>query len=224
MALVQMDDAGLHAHGLQGSHRADAQQCVLRKPDRAVADVEAAGDPAVDPRVLGTLRIEQEESHTADVDAPHLHDDLSTAYRHSDGERFAVLVPDEHGGQAFGLDPQPVFVLISGVVDALDEISLVVEEADAHHGHRPVGGLLEHVTGEHAQPARVDGERGMDGELSAEEGYGTSGIGASQGAWRSELLFQLVAQTLRGGDRLAVAGGSFQGRGRGFAEQAHRIL
>ena len=59
-------------------------------------------------------------------------------------------------GSAVRVGLDPVLVLPSGRVDALVEVALPVHEPDPDHGQRLVGGLLQDVAGQHAEPARVD--------------------------------------------------------------------
>ena len=58
--------------------------------------------------------------------------------------------------------------LAPGARDALDEVAAAVEEADGDHRHAELGGGLQVVAGEDAQPARVDREPGLEAELHAE--------------------------------------------------------
>ena len=53
------------------------------------------------------------------------------------------------------------------------EVAGPVEEADPDHRQGEVGGLLDDVTGQDAQPAGVHGQRRVHAELSAEERDGT---------------------------------------------------
>ena len=92
--------------------------------------------------------------------------------RDGDRDGLAVLAGDERAGHAVGVRVDPVLVLPAGGVDALAEVAVAVHQADGDERQRPVGGLLEDVAGEHAEAARVDGQRPVDGVLRAEERRG----------------------------------------------------
>ena len=136
VALVEMDDAGVDPHRPERAQRADAEQRVLGEPDGAVGDVEAPGDPAIDPPVLRAFGVEQVEGGAAHLHPPDLDHHLASAEGDPDGERVAVIAGDQGGGQALRVHRPPVLVLIAALVDALEEVALAVEEPDA----RPWGG------------------------------------------------------------------------------------
>src|SRR5439155_24687267 len=119
--------------------------------------------------VLPTLRVEQVEGDTADVGSPHLNHDIAATQRDGHRQRDAVLVVDKSSRNAFGIDLEPVLLLVPRLIHALLEISLPVEEADADHAQTEVRCLLEDVAGEDAETARVDGQGTMNRELGAQE-------------------------------------------------------
>ena len=172
MALVEVDDAGLHAERVQHAHAADAEQRVLPQPDLGVADVKPRGDPAVRDAVLGPVGVEQQQRHAADVDPPHLGHDVAAHDGDGDRQRLAVVAGDERRGDAVGVRLDPVFVLPARAVDALAEVAVAVHEPDREHRHAAVRGLLENVAGQHAEATGVDRERAVDRVLGAEEGDG----------------------------------------------------
>jgi hypothetical protein len=169
VALVEVHDAGIDAQRMQRAHAADAEQRVLPQAHAGVAHVQARGDPAVREVVLRPVGIEQQQRHAPDVDAPDLRDDLALADRHGDRHGPAVVAGDERCRHALGIRLDPVLVLPAGGVDALAEVAVAVHQADRHQRQAHVGGLLEDVPREHAEPARVDGQRLVNGELGAEE-------------------------------------------------------
>ena len=175
VALVEVHDARARCPARERADAADAEQRVLPQPHLGVADVEARGDPAVGDAVLRAVGVEQQQRHAADVDAPHLGDDVAAGDRDGDRERLAVLAGDERGRHAVGIGVDPVLVLPAGAVDALAEVAVAVHQADRDERQRAVGGLLEDVAGEHAEAAGVDRQRAVDGVLRAEEGDGRSG-------------------------------------------------
>ena len=167
--LVEVEDAGLDAQRVERADGADPEQAVLAEPRERVALVEARGDPAVDRIVLVQLRVEEVQRHTADLRAPDVEGDLAAEERERQPERRAVGPRHLHRGQVLGDDLRPVLVLEAVPVDALLEVALPVEEADADHRDGEVACLLEDVTRECAEAARVDGQRGVDPELGAHE-------------------------------------------------------
>ena len=54
------------------------------------------------------------------------------------------------------------------IVEPLPEVAAPVEEADPDERHAQLGGCLESVAREHAEPARVDGEALVEPELERE--------------------------------------------------------
>ena len=70
VALVHVEHRGLDAARGERLDAADAEQDLLAQAVLAVAAVEAVGDGALGRRVLGHVRVEQQQRHAADVDAP----------------------------------------------------------------------------------------------------------------------------------------------------------
>ncbi len=167
--LVEVEDAGLDAERVQHAYGADPEEAVLAEPRERVALVEARGDPAVDRVVLVELRVEEVERHAADLRAPDVEGDLAAEERERQPQRRAVGRSHLDRREVLGDDLRPVLVLEPVPVDALLEVALPVEEADADHRDGEVAGLLEDVARERAEAARVDGQRGVDPELRAHE-------------------------------------------------------
>jgi len=70
VAFVEVPDGRLDAQGLDGAHAAHAQDQLLVEAHLAAADVEDVGDRPVRLVVVGDVRIEQQDRHAADLDAP----------------------------------------------------------------------------------------------------------------------------------------------------------
>jgi hypothetical protein len=223
MPLVEVHEAGLDAHRAQRAHAAHAEQDVLRQARVRVADVQPRGDPPGELVVLGPLGVEQVERDAAHVDAPDLRDDVDPADRDGHRERQAVVAGDERSGHAVGIGVDPVLVLPAPRVDALAEVALPVHEADGDHRDREVGRLLEDVAGQRAEPAGVDRQRGMDGELGTEVRGGTlGGDGAGDGVARQVLLHRLLEHG-RAAEQPGVRGGAAAGLGADLLEEADRV-
>ena len=169
MAFVQVADGRLDAERLQRADAADPEQRVLREPDRAIPLVEPRRRPAARRVVLGQLRVEQVERHAADVHPPDLEVGLAAEDVHGQPQRPAVGAGHARHRQALRIVLDPVLLLPPVQVEPLAEVAAPVEEADRNQRQGLVARLLEDVAGEHAEPARVDRQRGVDAVLRAEE-------------------------------------------------------
>ena len=174
----------------------------------------------------GRSRVEQEERHAPDVDAPDLRDDLLGADGDGDGDRLAVVAGDERHGLALGIGRHPRLVLPAGGVDALAEVALAVEQADGDERQRAVGGLLEDVAGQRAEPAGVDRQRGVDAVLGAEEAHRALGASPGRGVAGGAPGRRGCSPPARRPrcDQPVVGRGALQRVGRRLAQQAHRVL
>ncbi len=77
--------------------------------------------------------------------------------------------------------------LLAFAVDALAEVALRIEKADADERQAQVAGLFAVVTGEDAEAAGIDGQRLVEAEFSGEVGDGfVAALGMS-------LLYQLLS-------------------------------
>ena len=219
MTLVEVHDARLDPQRVQRAHAADAEQRVLAEPHAGVAHVQARGDPAVGEVVLRPVGVEQQQRHAADVHAPDLGDDRALADRHLDAQRLAVVAGDQRRGHALGIGLDPVLVLPAGGVDPLAEVAVAVHEADRDDRQAHVGRLLEDVAGEHAEPARVDGERLVDRVLGAEE-RGGAVLGDGLGQQRlGQLGRHGAVQVREAGEEVAVARQLGEAAGRRLLDQ-----
>ena len=153
VALVEMEHRGLDPERRERSHAADAKQELLTDPVLAVAAVE---------RVRQPLDLEQKERDRTDVLAPDGRLDRGAAHVDLDRDWLA----DESGG--FRIDGLVVLGLATRCVDALAEVAAAVEEPDADERHAQLGGRLQVVSGEHAEPAGVDRQPLVEPELHAE--------------------------------------------------------
>ena len=71
VALVQVPDGGLDAHGLERPHAAEAEDDLLLEAHVLVAAVQPRRQLAVPRRVLLDVGVEQEQPHLAGPDLPH---------------------------------------------------------------------------------------------------------------------------------------------------------
>ena len=72
--------------------------------------------------------------------------------------------------RGLGVDRLVLLRLAALLVEALPEVAAAVEQADADERHAELGGGLQVVAGEDAEPAGVDRQRLVDAELHAEVG------------------------------------------------------
>ncbi len=109
-----------------------------------------------------------------------------------DDDRLAVFTDGGLHGELVDVGLEVLFALPAGVVEALQEVSLAVEEADADERNVEVGGALDVVAGENAEAAGVDGEGFVEAELGGEVGDRTgakdAGVGCAPGAVGLEVL------------------------------------
>ncbi len=103
--------------------------------------------------------IEQEQRHSADVSAPHLHRDVVAASRHTNLQGPPARVCNPHHRQALGVGIEPVLVLPPRLVESLLERTLRVQQPEAHRGDALVRLLLQEVAHQHAEAAGVDRQR-----------------------------------------------------------------
>ena len=72
--------------------------------------------------------------------------------------RLDTVARHERGRRELGIDVDPVLVLPPRDVDALAEVSLSIQQADADHRQSAIGRRLQDVAGKYAKSAGVDRE------------------------------------------------------------------
>ena len=155
MALVQVEDRRLEAEPAEHAHAADAEHELLAEPVLAVAAVERVGDVARPVGVALDLRVEEVERHAADLRAPDAEPDgheLPVASASSTTGAIGTSVSGSRLVSMRGIALDLAVVL----VEPLAEVAAAVEEADADERDAELGGRLQVVAGEDAEPARVD--------------------------------------------------------------------
>ncbi len=217
VSLVEVDQGRFDAELAQHARAAHTEQRVLRQTDPVVAVIQAGGDPTTDGRVLRQRGVEQVQGYAADVDPPHVRDDVLVPHGHGHFDRRAVA-RDEHGGQRLGIDGGPVFVLVAAGIEALVEVAAPVTEADTYAGQVAVGRFLEDVAGEDAEAAGIDRERRMHREFGAEERNGVlCGVGR-------HVSIERRAERGDVADELWVVRGLLESRARQVAQEADRVV
>ena len=172
MALVAVEDVGLGMAGqaaedAQGPDPADAEERLLGQPVIRVAAVEPVGDVAGLLVVALDVRVHEEQRHAADLGRPQLGADGPVAHRDLDAG-LLLAVHEGADRQFVRIEDRVVLLLPARGVEALPEVALRVEQADADDRHAEVGGRLEVVAGEDAETAGVLGQHGGDAELGGE--------------------------------------------------------
>ena len=160
-----------------GAHAADAEEDLLAQAVLGLAAVEPVGDGAQVGGVLLHVGVEQVERHPSDLGLPHPGHERRAGQVDLDGDPVARR--ERHGVRV----EVGVALLLPAVGrQRLAEVAVAVEEADAHQRHAEVAARLEVVAGQHAEAARVLGERLGDAELRARSRRPTAAATPSR-AW-----------------------------------------
>ncbi len=136
------------------------------------------GDRAIRGIVLGDIRIQEQQRHSADVDLPDRHRDIAS--RELDGDLHLPPGGRHHppDRQLARLELGVDVLLVAVQVDLLTEVAMLVEEAHRHERNPEVGGGLEVISGQDSQAARVERDRLVDTELRTEVRDGVLELGA----------------------------------------------
>ena len=137
------------------------------------------------------------------------------------GDPSAVRHPGD--GQVVRLVREPVLLLPPRHVEPLAEVAAAVEEPDPHHGQRLVARLLDDVAREHAEPARVEGQRRVHAELGAQERDRAGDAGARLVRPR-EIRRHVLGQRLDPRDERRVALRRRLRRRPEVVQEAHRVV
>ena len=228
VALVEVKDPGGDAHGLECAEAADAEEELLTDAGAAVAAVEARGELEIFGGVAGDVGVEEQEIAAADFDSPHLGADDAAAGLDFDDDPLAVCADGGLHGQLVDVGLEVVFALPAFVVEALEEVSLAVEEADADERDVEVGGALDVVAGEDAEAAGVDGEGLVQAELGGEVGDGAraqdAGVGCAPGAVGVEVFLLAAVGVVDAAVEHVLGGASLDLFERHLVEQRDWIL
>jgi hypothetical protein len=192
--LVEVEDLGLDAEGLEGAGAADAEDELLTEARLASGDVEVVGQAAEGGGVVVAVGVEEEQRHASDAGEPHADVDDAVADLDGDGELLvAARRADGADGDLAEIEAVAVVLLPTFRIEGLAEVAAPVEEADGDEGELGVRGGLEVVAGEDAEAAGEDGEARVHAELGAEVGDPRLVVGALFGA---DLLGRVVKALL----------------------------
>src|SRR5271166_5020909 len=127
-----MNHARLDSHRPKGAHPTATQDRILGKTRVPIADVEAGRDEAIDRMVVGSIRIEQEERHAAEVNAPDLDFHRAAVNRNRDRERLVLSVAYKRCGETLDFRRPPVLDLPTLGIKTLVKVALAIEETHRH--------------------------------------------------------------------------------------------
>ena len=120
----------------------------------------------------------------------------AAASLHLDGDRLAVRSDGGFHGQLIDVGLDVFFLLPAGAIEPLAEISLAIEQADAHQGDSQVGRALDVIASQHAEAAGIFRNGNVQTEFRGEVRHRTrpqnAGMAGSPGAVGIE-IFALAA-------------------------------
>ncbi len=228
VAFVEMQDAGRDAHGLERAESANAEKQFLANAGAGVAAVEARSGVEVLRGVAGNVGVEQEEIAAADLDLPDLGANGCTAGGDLNDDRLAIEADSGLHGKLIDVGLEIFFALPAFFVEALEEVSLAVEEADADERDVEVGCALDVIAGEHAEAAGVDGQRFVQAEFSGEVGDRAraehAGIGCAPGAVFEQILLLAAVDVVDAAMKDEFGGAALDFAERHFVEQGDGVL
>ena len=174
VALVGVEDLrrGVPGHRAVGAHRphaADPDEDLLADAVLGVAAVEAVGDLAQVGVVVLDVGVEQQQRHAADRGHPHPRPQhAALGHGDVDEDRRALGVGEQVQREALRVERRVGLLLPAVEREGLPEVARAVEQPDRDQRHAEVGGGLEVVAREDAEPARVVRQHLGDAELHRE--------------------------------------------------------
>jgi len=233
VAFVGVEDRG---QGMAGhptelpdrTNAADAQQHLLREPVVSAAAVKLVGDQpfalVVDLQV-GVHQHQRDASHAGD---PQLRMDEQALDVDLDHHRRAIGVGQQGDRQFVRVQQRVTLLLPAGGVERLNEVAVVVEQADTDQRHTQVGGRLEMIAGQDSQAARILRQDLGDTELRGEiadslRSLRVVGRPGLVPALAGEVLGQVVADQFEITDEAAVTRKHVEPFGADLGEHLERI-
>src|SRR6266581_9085392 len=140
--------------------------------------------------------IEKKQIAAPNLHAPDFGADRSAAGFDLYSDWFAVRADRRFHGQLADIGLDIFFLLPASAVETLAEISLAIEQADCDQGNSQVGGALDVIACEYAEPARIFRDRNVQtefgGEIRHRTGPQDAGMSCPPGAVGVE-IFPLAA-------------------------------
>ena len=178
VALVEMPDRRCQPQGADRPHAPDTEHEFLMQAHLPTADVQDVGDRPVLDRVLGDIRVQQQDRHPSDLSEPHRDGQVPTGELDRDGQRQAVLVLHPRQRQAAQVVVGVSVLLVAVGIDLLAEVTLAIEQPDPDERQGHVAGGFHMIAGQDAQSARVDPDRLVEAIFGAEVGDRSGELGA----------------------------------------------
>jgi len=105
--------------------------------------------------VAFNVGVDQQQIAAPDLHAPDFRPDSSAASLHMHSYGFAVRSDGNFHGQLIDIGLNVFFLLPTGTVEALAEVSLTVKQSHGHQRNAQVGGALDVIAGQHAQSTGI---------------------------------------------------------------------
>ena len=150
VSLVAMVNRWFQADGFEQTDTAHAEEHLLLDAHFAVAAVKSARDATVFRRVLIDVSIKQIQPYPTHIDTPNFGKDRAAREGDADLHPVAVVVADGCQRQLRELLRDVVGALLARHGDFLGEVTVTIQQTDAHHVGVAVGGLFHVVAGEDA--------------------------------------------------------------------------
>ena len=156
MPFIQVKNTRRNPHGLQGTHATDTQQQFLADAHAPIPTIQAGSQFPVFRSVSWHIGVKKEKIAAADFQPPHLGAKKAAAGIDFHRHRFARLPNGNFHGQLADVGLKILFPLPTVLVQALQEVALPVEQADADEGNAQVGCTLDVVSREDTQSAGIN--------------------------------------------------------------------
>ncbi len=169
---IHVPGGGEEVQGPEDPDPADPQDDLLADPVLPVPAVKLIGDQPVLRGVLGNVRVQEIKDRPSHPGLPDPDPDLPPGHVHGNDKILSLGILERGDGEVLEVDGGVEGMLISMLVDLLDEIPLPVEEPHGDEGKADVAGRLAVVPREDPQPPRIDGEGFVEGVLRREIGEG----------------------------------------------------
>ena len=170
VTLVHVPDGGHDAELSQRAHTADAEQQLLIDARVRVGRIQPLRQGAVVGGVLLQIRIKQIERDAADLCLPQVQIYRTAGQVDDDFDRSACVVLHLRNRQLLEIEGVVLRFLPAIFGDALAEIALQIQEADAGKWQAHVAGFLQMVTCQNAQAAGVHRQALVQAEFEGEIG------------------------------------------------------
>ena len=153
---VHVPDGRIEAQLAQGTHPTDAQQHFLRNAYFRVIGVQAGRQIAVGGGIFFDVAAHQIERDPPHLDQPQACQNIAPRQLDGDGQGIALVIFERQDGHFVEIESLVADLLPAVLGDVLNEVTLVVNEADGHQRQAQVTGFFQMVTGKDAQPAGID--------------------------------------------------------------------